>query len=87
MHIFFDKRFRKAYSRLPKLLQKRCDERLLLFEKDPFHQLLNNHLLHDPYAGCRSINITGDYRAIFYNENPDVTRFIAIGTHHELFGT
>ena len=87
MHFLFAKRFRKTYTRLPKQLQKRCDERLLIFEKEPFHILLNNHLLYDPYAGCRSINIIGDYRAIFYHESPDVVRFIAVGTHHELFGT
>jgi len=87
MHILFAKQFRKTYGRLPKSLKKQSDERLLLFEKEPFHQLLNNHPLHDPYIGCRSINITGDYRAIFYYEHPDVVRFIAIGTHHELFGT
>lgn len=87
MHLLFAKQFRKMYGRLQKSLQNRCDDRLLLFEKDPFHVLLNNHALHEPYAGCRSINITGDYRAIYYHENLDIVRFIAVGTHHELFGT
>jgi len=75
------------YGRLPKPLQRRCDDRLLLFEKDPFQSLLNNHPLHEPYPGCRSINVTGDYRAIYYHESPDIVRFIAIDTHHNLFGT
>jgi len=87
MHILFAKKFRKMYDRLPKPLQKSCDNRLFLFEKEPSHILLNNHPLHEPYAGCRSINITGDYRAIFYHENIDIVRFIAVGTHHDLFGT
>lgn len=87
MRLIFARQFDKMYRRLPKSLQGRCDDRLLLFGKEPFHILLNNHALHDPYAGCRSINITGDYRAIYYHENPDIVRFIAIDTHHNLFGT
>jgi addiction module RelE/StbE family toxin len=86
MTIFFAKEFRKNYDRLQSRLQKMCDERLLLFETNPFHDTLNNHSLHGEYAGCRSINVTGDYRAIFYYEGADAVRFIAIGTHHELFG-
>lgn len=87
MHLIFARQFDKMYRRLPESLQRRCDDRLLLFEKEPFHTLLNNHALHEPYAGCRSINITGDYRAIYYHEGPNIVRFIAVGTHHELFGT
>jgi addiction module RelE/StbE family toxin len=72
--------------KLPKDIRKRFKERRDLFITDPFHALLNNHPLHEPFVGCRSINVTGDYRAIFYHENEDTVRFIAIGTHHELFG-
>ena len=87
MNIFFAKKFRKNYGRLQLRVREQCDERLQLFETEPFHPLLDNHPLHGEYAGCRSINVTGDYRAIFYHENADAVRFIAIGTHHELFGT
>lgn len=87
MYILFTKRFRKAYKKLPKPLQKRCDERLLLFESNPFDPILNNHALHEPYLGCQSINITGDYRAIYCYGKTDSVRFIIVGTHHELFGT
>jgi len=87
MLLVFARQFDKMYHRLPKSVKKHSDERILLFGKEPFHPLLNNHRLHDPYAGCRSINITGDYRAIYYHETPDVVRFIAVDTHHNLFGT
>jgi addiction module RelE/StbE family toxin len=84
---FFAKGFRKKYHQLPRELQFRCNERLFLFESDPHHPLLNNHLLKGEYEGCRSINITGDYRAIFYYETETSVHFIKVGTHHELFGT
>ena len=87
MKIFFAKKFRKTYDRMDKRIRLQCSERLRIFEKEPSHVLLDNHELHGEYAGCRSINITGDYRAIFYHEGPGAVHFIAIGTHHELFGS
>ena len=85
MIVLFAQRFRKNYNRLRPKVRSQCEERLKLFETNSFHPLLDNHPLHGEYAGCRSINITGDYRAIFYRESDTVVRFIVIGTHHELF--
>jgi addiction module RelE/StbE family toxin len=87
MRLNFSKRFEKQRSKLSQSLRRRLSERILLFSQEPFHETLHNHVLHGEYAGCRSINITGDYRAIFYHERVDIIRFIAIGTHHELFGS
>jgi len=87
MKLNFSRRFEKQRAKLAKSVKRNLNERLRLFVTDSFHPLLNNHLLHDPYSGCRSINVTGDYRAIYYHENLNTVRFITIGTHHELFGT
>ena len=87
MHIFFAKGFRKRFDQLQPRVRRQCTERLLLFEKEEFHLLLDNHALQGEYAGCRSINVTGDYRAIFQQEGEKTVRFIEIGTHHELFGS
>jgi addiction module RelE/StbE family toxin len=87
MKLNFSRRFEKQRAKLIKSSKRKLSERLRLFAEDSFHPLLENHPLHGMYVGCRSINITGDRRAIFYNESPSIVRFIAIGTHHELFGT
>ena len=87
MIVYYSKKFQKSYRKLSVKLREQFKERRDLFLKNPFDSILNNHLLHEPYAGCRSINVTGDYRAIFYYETESVIRFIIIGTHHELFGT
>jgi len=87
MIVAYSKKFQKDYKKLPFKLQEQFKLRRNLFLTKPFDPILNNHQLHDPYAGGRSINITGDYRAIFYHGTGDVIRFLAIGTHHELFGT
>lgn len=85
--LLFSRRFEKQREKLTKSIKHKLSERLRLFAQIPFDPLLENHSLHGVYAGCRSINITGDYRAIYYHENPDIVRFIAVDTHHNLFGT
>ena len=87
MNVIYSKKFQKSYQKLPSKLQEQFKRRRNLFLENQFDPILNNHPLHEPYMGCRSINVTGDYRAIFYHENPDIIRFIAVGTHHDLFGT
>lgn len=85
MITYSSKGFRRSINKLEQKLIKQCKDRIDLLLVDPYNPILNNHQLHGEYAGCRSINITGDYRAIFQIE-PHVIRFIAVGTHHELFG-
>ena len=87
MIVIYSKKFQRNYKKLSRKLQEQFKQRRNLFLEDQFNPILNNHQLHNPYAGCRSINITGDYRAIYYHENLDIVRFIAVGTHHDLFGT
>lgn len=87
MIVIYSKKFQREYKKLPPKLQKQFKQRRNLFLANAFDLILNNHPLHDPYTDCRSINVTGDYRAIFYIENQNVIHFIAIGTHHNLFGT
>ena len=87
MILHSSKGFRKSYEKLAEKLQRHYRARIDLFVSDPFHPLLNNRQLQAEYAGCRSLNITGNYRAIFYYESYDTVRFIAIGTHSELFGS
>jgi len=87
MILHSSKGFRKSYEKLSDKIQRLYRERVDLFVSDQFHPLLNNHQLHGEYAGCRGLNITGDYRAIFNYESYDTVRFIAIGTHSELFGS
>jgi addiction module RelE/StbE family toxin len=84
MKIRFDKKFKKQYTKLDEKIQSSFSDKLKLFQQDKFAHPLNNHKLNSPYKGCRSINITGDIRAIYY-ESENVVYFIIIGTHSELY--
>ena len=86
MKLEYKKSFLKQYARLPLEIKKKAKSRVSLFQNDAFNPLLRTHKLDGKYFGCRSINITGDYRAIFYDKDGDTAVFIAIGTHAELYG-
>lgn len=82
----FHNHFKKAYLKLPERIKKSVESRLMLFSKDSFEGSLNNHLLLGKYKGYRSINITGDYRAIYRERGEDEVIFVKLGTHSELYG-
>lgn len=85
MEIFLHKDFKKAYKKLQPNLRKQAEARLLLFLDDPFNQLLNNHSLKGKYTGFRSINITGDLRAIYKMADDNLAHFYVLGTHSKLY--
>lgn len=84
MEIEFHKDFLKQYKKLPKKIQGKFDERLALFMNTPDHPLLHLHTLKGVDYPIESLNITGDYRALFLRTKK-VISFIRIGTHSELY--
>ena len=86
MRISTNKQFDKAYSKLPEKVKIRFKLRRDLFLENEFNVLLDNHSLSGEYGCFRSINITGDYRAIYYRLSSDVIIFVDIGTHSQLYG-
>lgn len=77
----FDKDLRKADIKI----KKKFRQRLSFFIKNKDNVLLRNHELKGEWVGYRSINITGDWRAI-YEEKNGVVIFVALGTHSQLYG-
>lgn len=88
MEIEFSAHFRKQYRKATKKIKADFYKRLKLFQHNPHHSLLRNHLLTGNYKGYRSINITGDWRAIYSqtkDEQKTIIIFEAIGTHSQLY--
>jgi len=73
------------FKKHPIWVREKFQERFSLFLEDMYHPLLNNHPLEGEWIGCRSINITGDIRAVFEEVDIGYVEFIAIGTHSELY--
>jgi addiction module RelE/StbE family toxin len=85
MYISYSKNFIKQAKKLSPELRKRLQERIALFDDNPLHYLLRNHALNGKYRLYRSIDITGDVRAL-YLQNDDEVIFDAVGTHSQLYG-
>jgi addiction module RelE/StbE family toxin len=84
MRVNYQKSFLKALDKLPTAIEEKFYIRLELFLENASHPLLNNHSVDAAYPGCRSINVTGDYRAIFRVEG-NLVIFLHIGTHSQLY--
>ena len=84
MRFLFRRKFRRQYKQLPEHIKEKFKERRDLFQKDPHHPLLRIHALRGDRKPYKSMNITGDYRALFVIEGDEVA-FSEIGTHSELY--
>lgn len=89
MRIKFARKFTKEYDRADQKIKQTVNKRIDLFSKDPFNPQLRNHPLSGKYSGYRSINITGDWRAVFLVlgqiDSEIVVSFEMLGTHSQLY--
>lgn len=75
----------KSLKKHPKTIVARFSERRDLFLENQFHPLLNNHKLHGKYANHRSINIMGNFRAVYRHIEDDLVEFVVVDTHPNLY--
>jgi addiction module RelE/StbE family toxin len=86
VQIDYSHKFIREFKKAPRKIQMAFRERLKLFLGDKFHPLLNNHPLKGKYKNCRSINVTGDWRAVFRElDSGKIVYFDALGTHNQLY--
>ncbi len=85
MKIRFHKNFDKQYKKLTKQQQEKTRESLEVFLSNPLDPILNNHPLKGKYTDYRSINITGNIRAIYKFITEDECVFVAVDNHSNLY--
>ena len=85
MNIQTTKGFDKQYSKLNEKIKKRFKNRIELFSTNPFDISLRNHALKGKYLGYRSIDISGDVRALYTVKADSIIIFGFIGTHSQLY--
>jgi len=81
LHRNFEKKFVKLHTKIKEQFKERCN----LFLKNSSHPQLNNHPLTGDRIGQWSVNITGDWRAVYVFKDKDVIVFIDIDTHGNLY--
>lgn len=86
--IGFSSTFNKQLKKAPLKIRIAFKKRVELFLIDPFNSQLKNHKLTGKLKNYTSINITGDWRAL-YSKNEinkeNVVIFEALGTHSQLY--
>jgi len=88
MAIEYSKTFIKEFKKCPVNIKNNFKKRLEIFIDNQYHAILNNHPLIGKLKNYRSINITGDYRAIFEEiDGGQIIYFVAIGTHSKLYSS
>lgn len=85
MNANIHKSFTKSFDRLDIKIQQAFKKRLLEFIDDPYKPELKNHALRGKWLGNRSINISGDFRALYKEVSENEALFVAIGTHSQLY--
>ena len=87
MKVVLHKYFLKRYQKLPKTVRNTFVERTHLLLTDPTNPILHIHTLKGNLELQKSMNVTGDYRALFVvDEETQIITFLRIGTHSELYG-
>jgi len=86
MRIDFHGNFDKRLSKLSRQQKEQFRLRLVEFVEDQYRPTLNNHALKGKFQGYRSINVTGDIRAVFLPHNENHAEFVDIGSHSQLYG-
>lgn len=85
MIVLYHKEFLKRFRKQSLKIKEKFKEKLSLFVLDEFDPTLNNHPLRGKYEGYRSINVTGDIRAVFKRTIHEAI-FISIDSHSNLYG-
>ncbi|MFA6513830.1 MAG: type II toxin-antitoxin system mRNA interferase toxin, RelE/StbE family [Patescibacteria group bacterium] len=88
MQIEYSKKFIKEFKKCPVNVKINFKSRLEIFINYQYNSMLNNHPLIGELRNYRSININGDWRAIFEEiDGGQIIYFVAIGTHSQLYSS
>jgi addiction module RelE/StbE family toxin len=80
-NIFYSPRSLKRLEKLPQEIIDLADEKVKIFEKNPWHPSLRIHPLKGELKGYWSISISKQYRLIFSHKENGDTLFLSIGKH------
>ncbi len=84
MKISYSKNFIKQSKKLSPKLRKQLVQRITIFSNNPLDSQLRDHQLKGKYKQYRSIDITGDFRALYLLIS-DEAIFDIVGTHSQLY--
>jgi addiction module RelE/StbE family toxin len=84
MEVILRRSFKKQYKKLSPKIQTKFGKRLQLILSEEDKSILRVHTLSGNKYPLQSMNITGNYRALFIMLKNKIT-FYEIGSHSELY--
>lgn len=79
--LVYSEKFKRQFSKLPRVLQEKTLQQLETFQKTPFHPGLRLHKLSGILDGLWSVSVNLKYRVIVkFHPNGDA-QLISVGTH------
>lgn len=85
MKVSFSNDFKKKLNKHQNKIISAFYERLQIFMNDGDAKVLNNHYLKGKYEGYKSINVTGDFRAVYKLVEKEFAYFVDIDNHGNLY--
>ena len=85
MNISYSKNFIKQSKKLSPAIKEKLINRIYIFIENPLDVTLRNHALKGKFKEYRSIDITGDFRAL-YIQNGNEVIFDYVGSHSQIYG-
>jgi len=86
MEVFYHRRFRKQYCKLPIKNRKKVKATIKAFQRNPHNPTLRNHPLKGNHYGERAISVTGDTRIVFIKErNYQRVTLLRVGSHAQVY--
>ncbi len=85
MNIKTTRGFDKKYVKLQPKIKQQFQKRLVIFVANQLDQRQRNHSLVGRYKGYRSIDITGDVRALYVVKDGTCFIFAFVGSHSQLY--
>lgn len=88
MYVTFNRKFQRKFEKLSEKVKIAFKKRLDIFITNKFDSRLRNHNLKGKYINYKSIDITGDWRAIYHeleDGRVEWVEFVEIGRHSNLY--
>ncbi|MDO8436496.1 MAG: type II toxin-antitoxin system mRNA interferase toxin, RelE/StbE family [bacterium] len=85
MRILYSPEFARRYRKLPLEIQKKTEDKEIIFRKNPFDSRLHTHKLHGNISDFWAFSVNQRCRVIFAFTEKDAVKFYAIGDH-SLYG-
>lgn len=85
MTVSYTKNFIKQAKKLNPELRVKLYQSIKMFCENPLQPALRNHPLKGQFKSYRSIDITGDLRALYLQQENQAI-FDVVGTHSQLYG-